>query len=38
MGIQYLFEMRIAKLRGHYLFTSYQFAKLKYQIDIVPGY
>ena len=30
--------MHIGKLRGPYLFTSYQFAKYKDQINIDPGY
>jgi hypothetical protein len=30
--------LRFGKLRGPYLFTSYQFAKLKDQINIDPGY
>jgi hypothetical protein len=30
--------LRFGKLRGSYLFTSYQFAKVKDQINIGPGY
>ena len=30
--------LRFGKLRGPYLFTSYQFAKFKDQINIGPGY
>jgi hypothetical protein len=30
--------LRFGKLRGSYLFTSYQFAKFKDQINIGPGY
>jgi hypothetical protein len=30
--------LSFGKLRGPYLFTSYQFAKFKDQINIGPGY
>ena len=30
--------LRFGKLRGPYLFSSYQFAKFKDQINIGPGY
>jgi hypothetical protein len=35
LGNKYL---SFGKLRGPYLFTSYQFAKFKDQINIGPGY